>query len=52
MMKSKKLAPIHPGEVWCEEFIKPLGLSQNALARALRALPRRIIEPITVLQAA
>ena len=43
-MKTKKLAPIHPGEILREEFMKPRGLSQNALARALRVPPRRINE--------
>ena len=43
-MKTKKLAPIHPGEILREEFMKPLGLSQNALARALCVPPRRINE--------
>ncbi|MGD0498713.1 MAG: HigA family addiction module antitoxin [Bryobacteraceae bacterium] len=32
-----KLAPVHPGEILREDFIRPLGLSINALARALRA---------------
>ena len=27
-----KLSPVHPGEVLREEFIKPIGLSQNRLA--------------------
>lgn len=31
-MKTKKLAPIHPGEILREEFMKPRELSQNALA--------------------
>src|SRR5258706_14671885 len=31
-----KLAPVHPGEILREEFLTPLGLSRNALARALR----------------
>lgn len=31
----KRLPPIHPGEILLEEFMKPLGLSRNALARAL-----------------
>lgn len=31
--------PIHPGEVLREEFLEPLGLSQNALARALHVSP-------------
>ncbi|WP_322509958.1 HigA family addiction module antitoxin [Anaerolinea sp.] len=36
------LSPIHPGEILLEEFLKPLGISQNALARALRVPPDRI----------
>ena|SRR5213593_430916 len=43
-MKARKLSPIHPGEILFEEFMKPLGLSQNALARTLRIPPRRINE--------
>jgi addiction module HigA family antidote len=43
-MKTNKLAPIHPGEILREEFMKPHGLSQNALARALNVPPRRINE--------
>ena len=39
-----KLAPIHPGEILREEFMRPRGLSQNALARALHVPPRRINE--------
>lgn len=34
----------HPGEILLEEFLKPMGLSQNALARALEVPPRRINE--------
>ena len=33
-----------PGEILLEEFIKPLALSQSALARALGVSPRRINE--------
>lgn len=43
-MKTKKLTPIHPGEILREEFMKPRDLSQNALARALNVPPRRINE--------
>jgi antitoxin HigA-1 len=43
-MTPKKLPPIHPGEILREEFMKPRGLSQNALARALHVPPRRINE--------
>ena len=41
---SKKLSPIHPGEILREEFMKPFGLSSNALARALNVTPARINE--------
>ncbi len=34
----------HPGEILLEEFLKPLNLSQNALARAVHVPPRRINE--------
>jgi antitoxin HigA-1 len=34
----------HPGEILLEEFLKPLGLSQNAVAQAIRVPPRRINE--------
>lgn len=43
-MLMKNLPNIHPGEVLLEEFLKPLGISQNALARAARVPPRRINE--------
>ena len=43
-MKTNKLPPIHPGEILREEFMKPHGLSQNALARALGVPPRRVNE--------
>lgn len=43
-MTTKKLAPVHPGEVLLEEFLKPLGLSQNRLALSIAVPPRRINE--------
>lgn len=43
-MSAKKLTPVHPGEVLQEEFITPLGLSQNKLAQALHVPARRINE--------
>src|SRR5205823_7359495 len=33
-----------PGEILLEEFLKPMGLSQTALARAVGVPPRRINE--------
>lgn len=40
----KKLPNIHPGEVLLEEFLLPMEISQNALARATGVPPRRINE--------
>jgi addiction module HigA family antidote len=34
----------HPGEILLEEFLKPMELSQNALARAIHVPPRRVNE--------
>ena len=44
MRTQKKLAPVHPGEILLEEFMKPLGLSQTRLGRDLGVSPRRINE--------
>jgi len=41
---AKKLPNIHPGDVLLEEYLRPLGLSQNRLARDLGVPPRRINE--------
>jgi addiction module HigA family antidote len=41
---SQKLPNVHPGEVLLEEFLKPMEISQNKLARDLRVPPRRINE--------
>ena len=43
-MAKKKLDPIHPGEVLLEEFLKPMGISQNRLALSIGVHPRRINE--------
>jgi addiction module HigA family antidote len=40
----KKLNPVHPGEVLLEEFLKPMGISQNRLALNIGVPPRRINE--------
>jgi antitoxin HigA-1 len=44
-LSPRKLPPLHPGEVLREEFMKPLGLSANAIARACH-VPRTRIERI------
>lgn len=40
--KDKRLEPIHPGEILLEEFMKPLGISINRLARDIAVHPGRI----------
>ena len=40
------LKPVHPGEILLEDFMKPLKLSQNRLAREIGVPPRRINEII------
>jgi len=40
----KKLYPVHPGGVLLEEFLKPMGISQNKLALSIGVPPRRINE--------
>jgi antitoxin HigA-1 len=58
---SKILPPVHPGEILREEFMKPLGISINALARELHIPVSRVskivneerdITPDTALRAA
>lgn len=39
---SKKLDPIHPGEILLEDFMNPLGVSINRLARDIVVPPGRI----------
>jgi addiction module HigA family antidote len=41
---TNKLSPVHPGEVLLEEFIKPMGLSQNRLAIDIGVDARRVNE--------
>jgi addiction module HigA family antidote len=40
----KKMDPVHPGEILLEEFLKPMGISQNQLARDIHVSPRRVNE--------
>lgn len=44
IVMTKKLSPVHPGEVLLEEFIKPMNLSQNRLAIDIGVDARRINE--------
>jgi len=41
-MIESRMRPVHPGEILREEFMAPLGMSANALARALGVTPSRI----------
>ena len=42
MARKKLLDPIHPGEVLFEEFMKPMDISINRLAREIAVPPGRI----------
>lgn len=44
MAKSRKLPPIHPGEILREDLMRPLGLSMNKLALDLHVPVTRIAE--------
>ena len=43
-MKKKRMAPVHPGEILLEQFLKPLAMSQSKLAIEISVPPRRINE--------
>jgi len=43
-MRNDRIAPVHPGEILLEEFLKPMGISQNRIALDIRVPPRRINE--------
>ncbi len=43
-MTEEKFAPVHPGEILLEEFLKPMGISQYRLAKDISVHPRRINE--------
>jgi addiction module HigA family antidote len=45
-MAANGMRPVHPGEVLKEDFLKPLGMSVNALARALKVPAPRINDVI------
>ena len=42
--RGRKLPPVSPGEILQEEFLRPLGITQYRLAKALTVPPRRINE--------
>jgi addiction module HigA family antidote len=41
---TKKMVPIHPGEILLEEFLKPMDISQYRVATTIGVSPRRINE--------
>lgn len=41
-MLKNGMRPVHPGEILREDFLKPLGMSANALAKALSVPAPRI----------
>ncbi len=46
-MRNEKLAPVHPGGILMEEFLKPMNLSQNRLALSM-GVPARCINEIVL----
>ena len=48
---TKKIKPIHPGEILMEEFLFPLAISQYRLAKDIGVAPRRINEIVHGLRA-
>ncbi|UOP04968.1 HigA family addiction module antitoxin [Conchiformibius kuhniae] len=44
MMNKREVPLVHPGEILLEDWLKPLGISQYALAKAIDVPPRRINE--------
>jgi addiction module HigA family antidote len=45
-MQNREVSLVHPGQILLEDWIKPLGISQYALAKAINVPPRRINEII------
>jgi len=43
-LKMDRLNNTHPGEILAEEFLRPMGISQNKLARDIGVSPRRVNE--------
>jgi addiction module HigA family antidote len=43
-MRTKKIPPIHPGEILLEDFLEPMGISQYKLSKDISVPPRRINE--------
>jgi antitoxin HigA-1 len=43
-MKDEKMAPVHPGEILLEDFMKPLGITQYRLAKEMNVYPRKVNE--------
>jgi addiction module HigA family antidote len=43
-MPTRKIQPIHPGEILFEEYLKPMGLSQYRLAKDISVPARRVNE--------
>jgi addiction module HigA family antidote len=51
VMARHKLAPVHPGEVLLEDFLRPMGLSQYRLAKDVSVPARRINEIVRGIRA-
>jgi antitoxin HigA-1 len=43
----RDMPPVHPGEIWIEDFLKPIGISQYRLAKSIGVPQRRIGEVVS-----
>jgi len=43
-MNEQRITPVHPGKILLQEFLQPMGISQNRLAAVINVPPRRINE--------
>ena len=50
-MAKKRQAPVHPGEILLEEFLRPLKISQNRLGRDLNIPAQRVNEIVRGMRA-
>ena len=41
-MIKRDMAPVHPGEILMEDFLKPMGITQYRLAKSIGVSQRRI----------
>jgi addiction module HigA family antidote len=45
-MREEKMAPVHPGEILLEDFMKPLGITKYRLAKEMSVYPLKVNETV------